>query len=85
MVAMPETAVDKNHSLVARENNVRTAGQQAKAQAACVQGFADQQLRLAVLTPDRTHVFGAYCRIVNVWQDTDPRATFIRQSILNTN
>jgi hypothetical protein len=56
VVPVPEAAVHKQNSSVARKNKIRTTGQvfsmQPKPKSRLVQFGSDQQLRFRVLAPD---------------------------------
>lgn len=62
-MAVPEAAMDKNHDLVARKDNIWFSWQppfvQPVAEAHSMQGLAQSKFRLGVLSPDPRHALGA--------------------------
>ncbi|BAK74858.1 hypothetical protein NH8B_0009 [Pseudogulbenkiania sp. NH8B] len=58
-MAMPEAAMDEDHGLVFRENQIGLAGEvfdmQPVAESCCMKGFAENKLGLGVLAPDAGH------------------------------
>ena len=63
-VPVPETAVDKDHSMIFGQDNVRLAGEvlhvEPEAVARAVKQAADGPLRAGVLAPDLRHVPAAF-------------------------
>lgn len=69
-MAMPKTAVYKNCDAVFGENDIGPARErvdvEAKTHATCKEEFSKDEFWICVLAPDRTHVFTAALRAVNV-------------------
>lgn len=59
-MSVPEAPVDEHNGLVARKDDVGTAGQipamKTEAESQLVKAAAEHKLRFGVLTPDTTHV-----------------------------
>ena len=69
-MAVPEAAVDEDHRMVFRQDEIRPAGKLAVvhsvAEPARMQAPADNQLRLCVLAPDGRHVATAGSPVVYI-------------------
>lgn len=84
VMAMPETAIDKEHRPSARENQIgfsrQVASVKAKPEALAMQGFPNQHFRLCVFTADRSHVPAACPRIMDVRQRAASASALVFES-----